>query len=91
MPMNISQQIITLNIRKTPDSDIFSMGGKGGGSVFELEITVFDDVYASFSLLQYSQHRNCVKKTLLGYHLPVHNYVSNFEYNLQILIFFMFF
>ena len=27
---------------------------------------VFDDVYAHFSLLQYSQHRTCVKKVLLN-------------------------
>ena len=41
MPMNINQHIITLNIEKTPHSDIFKFYFN-----FELKIAVFDDVYA---------------------------------------------
>ena len=44
MPMNTSQQIIILNIKKTPDSDIFYF--LFFFSIFELKTTVFDDVYA---------------------------------------------
>ena len=41
MPMNINQHNITLNIEKTPDSDILKFYFN-----FELKIAVFDDVYA---------------------------------------------
>ena len=44
MPMNTSQQTIILNIKKTPDSDIFYF--LFFFSIFELKTTVFDDVYA---------------------------------------------
>ena len=43
MPMNINQQIIALNIKKTLDShNFFSLFFL----IFALKITVFDDVYA---------------------------------------------
>ena len=38
-PININQQIITLDIQKTPDSDICFL------SIFELNIRVFDEIY----------------------------------------------
>ena len=42
IPININQQIITLIIHKTPDSDIFWY--------FLLKIRVFDEVYAYLTL-----------------------------------------
>ena len=38
-PININQQITTLDIQKTPDSDICFL------SIFELNIRVFDEIY----------------------------------------------
>ena len=89
MPMNVSQQIITLNIHETPDSDIFQFFV----SVFELKIRVFDEVYA-YLILQSAivfPAQGLCKKILTGYQLFVHNYVLKLEKNLQILIFFVFF
>ena len=42
MPMNINQQIITLNIHKTPDYDFFKFFFKR----FELKVRILDQVYA---------------------------------------------
>ena len=50
IPMNINQQIITLNIQKTPDLDIF-FRVFFFFLIFKVKITVSDKVYASFSLL----------------------------------------
>ena len=47
MPMSINQQIITFSIKKNSRFWLFL----GLFSICELKITVFDDVYASFSLL----------------------------------------
>ena len=42
MLMNINQQIITLNIHKTPDSGFLKFFLKS----FEFKVRVFDEVYA---------------------------------------------
>ena len=89
MAMNINQQIMTLNIHKTPDSDVF----RGFFSIFELKIRIFDEVYA-YLILQYFSIPSIglVKKILNGYHVFLHNdHELKFEKILQILTFFIFF
>ena len=91
IPMNISQQIMALNIHNTTDSHICQLVFS---SIFELKIKVFDEVYA-YLIIQSPAvlpAQGSSEKILVGYHLFVHNYhVSKFDRNLHILIFFMFF
>ena len=59
MPININQQVITFNIHKTPDSDIFQLFFQ----FLNLKLVPLMKFMptSSFSLLYYSQHRACVK------------------------------
>ena len=67
--MNINQQVITLNIHKTRDSDFFLLLKS-----CELKVTVFDEVYALIlhSPVVFPALGFC-KKNLIEHHLFVHN------------------
>ena len=78
IPMNINQQIITLNIQKTPDWHFL---------VFFLFLN--SKLWSLMSL--YLLNLSVCCSIPIGYHLLVHNYhVLKFENNFQVLMFLMF-